>query len=136
MIDPSNQGVPMSTTKTSPDLQLLDTSADGGGCGCGGCGCGSSTDSGASTGINNESTGTAATKGNQMTTNTYAVTGMTCGHCASAVTSELESLDGVTDVTVDLVAGGTSSVTVTSDQPLDDTRVAAALEEAGDYQLA
>ena len=71
-----------------------------------------------------------------MTTNTYAVTGMTCGHCAGAVTSELETLDGVTDVTVDLVAGGTSSVTVTSTQPLDQSQVAAALDEAGDYQLA
>ena len=49
-----------------------------------------------------------------MTTSTYAVTGMTCGHCASAVTSELKTLEGVTDVAVDLVAGGTSSVTVTS----------------------
>jgi copper chaperone len=136
MIDPSNQGVPMSTTKTSPDLQLLDTSADGGGCGCGGCGCGSSTETKSSTGTNTESTATDATKGTEMTTNTYAVTGMTCGHCASAVTSELKSLDGVTDVTVDLVAGGTSSVTVTSTQPLDQSQVSAALDEAGDYQLA
>jgi copper chaperone CopZ len=126
----------MSTTKTSPDLQLLDTSADGGGCGCGGCGCGSSTETKSSTGTNTESTATDATKGTEMTTNTYAVTGMTCGHCASAVTSELKSLDGVTDVTVDLVAGGTSSVTVTSTQPLDQSQVSAALDEAGDYQLA
>ncbi|GAA1548642.1 heavy-metal-associated domain-containing protein [Nocardioides humi] len=126
----------MSTTKTSLDLQLLDTSADGGGCGCGGCGCGSSTETKSSTGTNTESTATDATKGTEMTTNTYAVTGMTCGHCASAVTSELKSLDGVTDVTVDLVAGGTSSVTVTSTQPLDQSQVSAALDEAGDYQLA
>jgi copper chaperone CopZ len=126
----------MSTTKTSPDLQLLDTSANGNGCGCGGCGCGSSTETKSSTGTNTESTATDATKGTEMTTNTYAVTGMTCGHCASAVTSELKSLDGVTDVTVDLVAGGTSSVTVTSTQPLDQSQVSAALDEAGDYQLA
>ncbi len=126
----------MSTTKTSPDLQLLDTSANGDGCGCGGCGCGSSTETKSSTGTNTESTATDATKGTEMTTNTYAVTGMTCGHCASAVTSELKSLDGVTDVTVDLVAGGTSSVTVTSTQPLDQSQVSAALDEAGDYQLA
>ena len=71
-----------------------------------------------------------------MTTNTYAVTGMTCGHCAGAVSSELKVLDGVTDVSVDVVAGGTSSVTVTSDRPLDPDQVAAALDEAGDYQLA
>jgi copper chaperone len=126
----------MPTTQTSPVLQLLDTSADGGGCGCGGCGCGSSTETRSSTTTTTESTATAASKGNQMTTNTYAVTGMTCGHCASAVTSELTSLDGVTDVTVDLVAGGTSSVTVTSTHPLDQSQVSAALHEAGDYQLA
>lgn len=71
-----------------------------------------------------------------MTTQTYSVTGMTCGHCAGAVTSELKELDGVSEVTVDLVAGGTSTVTVTSDAPLEETQVVEALEEAGDYQLA
>lgn len=71
-----------------------------------------------------------------MTTQTYPVTGMTCGHCEHAVSSELKALDGVTDVVVDLVAGGTSTVTVTSQEPLDASRVAAALDEAGDYRLA
>ena len=71
-----------------------------------------------------------------MTTQTYSVTGMTCGHCAGAVTSELKALDGVNDVNVDLVAGGTSTVTVTSENPLDDAAVAEALDEAGDYKLA
>ena len=71
-----------------------------------------------------------------MTTQTYSVTGMTCGHCAGAVTSELKALDGVSDVNVDLVAGGTSTVTVTSEAPLDEVKVAEALDEAGDYQLA
>jgi len=71
-----------------------------------------------------------------MTTQTYSVTGMTCGHCAGAVTGELESVDGVSEVNVDLVAGGTSTVTVTSDTPLDEATVTAALDEAGDYKLA
>jgi copper chaperone CopZ len=71
-----------------------------------------------------------------MTTQTYSVSGMTCDHCAHAVTSELKALDGVNDVNVDLVAGGISAVTVTSEQPLDDARVAEALDEAGDYRLA
>jgi len=71
-----------------------------------------------------------------MTTQTYSVTGMTCGHCAGAVTSELEAVDGVRNVEVDLVAGGTSKVTVTSDSPLDESTVAAALDEAGDYKIA
>ena len=128
----------MPTTDTSRDLQLLGTSEDGGGCGCGcgGCGCGADAEAGDSTGTTTEPTATAATKETNMTTNTYAVTGMTCGHCVSAVTSELRTLDGVTDVTVDLVAGGASSVTVTGTQPLDDAQVASALEEAGEYLLA
>ena len=41
-----------------------------------------------------------------------------------------------TDVTVDLAAGGTSTVTVTSDTPVSETDVATALDEAGDYHLA
>ena len=71
-----------------------------------------------------------------MTTQTYPVTGMTCGHCEHAVTSELTTIDGVTDVVVALVVGGTSTVTVTSEAPLDESQVAAALDEAGDYRLA
>jgi copper chaperone len=71
-----------------------------------------------------------------MSTQTLPVTGMTCGHCAGAVTSELQQLPGVTDVQVELVADGTSTVTVTSDEPLDENAVAGALDEAGDYQLA
>lgn len=71
-----------------------------------------------------------------MSTQTFPVTGMTCGHCVSAVTSELKEIPGVTEVAVDLVARGTSSVTVDSEQPLDDAQVAAALDEAGAYELA
>ena len=71
-----------------------------------------------------------------MTTQTFNVTGMTCGHCAGAVTSELRALDGVNDVNVDLVAGGTSTVTVTSEAPIEEAKVVGALEEAGDYKLA
>ena len=71
-----------------------------------------------------------------MPTQTYHVTGMTCGHCAGAVTDELKALDGVTEVDVDLVAGGTSTVTVTSETELAEPQVADALDEAGDYRLA
>jgi copper chaperone len=71
-----------------------------------------------------------------MTTQTYQVTGMTCGHCASAVTSELKALEGVHEVDVDLVADGTSTVTVTSEAGLGQSQVAEALDEAGDYKLA
>lgn len=64
-------------------------------------------------------------------TTTFRVDGMTCGHCVQAVTSELTALPGVTDVRVDLVDGGSSPVTVTSDAPLDTAAVSAAVEEAG-----
>ena len=70
-----------------------------------------------------------------MTDTTYSVTGMTCAHCSSAVTEELSKLPGVQRVAVDLVAGGTSTVQVTSDAALDDAQVAAAVDEAG-YELA
>jgi copper chaperone len=71
-----------------------------------------------------------------MTSTTYQVTGMTCAHCVRAVTDEVGSLDGVTDVSVDLVPGGTSAVTVTSDAPLIADVVRAALDEAGAYHLS
>jgi copper chaperone len=76
------------------------------------------------------------TGGGVMTTETYRVTGMTCEHCVRAVTAELERLDGVREVMVELVAGGRSAVTVTSDGPVPAAAVAAALVEAGDYELA
>ena len=66
-----------------------------------------------------------------MISTTVKVAGMTCGHCVSAVTSELTGLGGVTDVAVELVAGGTSTVLVTSEAPLDDAAVRAAVDEAG-----
>jgi copper chaperone CopZ len=71
-----------------------------------------------------------------MTSVTYQVTGLTCEHCVRAVTGELASLASVTAVTVDLVPGGRSAVTVTSDAPLTAAAVEAALDEAGDYRLA
>jgi copper chaperone CopZ len=69
------------------------------------------------------------------TTSTYSVQGMTCSHCASAVSQEVSALDGVQSVDVDLVAGGVSTVRVVSEAPLTDDAVAAALDEAGDYTL-
>jgi copper chaperone len=69
-----------------------------------------------------------------MTTD-YAVSGMTCGHCVTAVTEELSALDGVSGVTVDLVSGGVSTVHVASEAALDQAAVRDAVDEAG-YQLA
>ena len=62
---------------------------------------------------------------------TFSVDGMTCDHCVQHVTTELKTLAGVTDVSVDLQVGGSSPVVVTSDGPLSDADVAAAVDEAG-----
>jgi copper chaperone len=67
-----------------------------------------------------------------MDHHTYTVSGMTCAHCVMSVTEEITAIDGVTDVAVDLPTG---AVAVTSEHPLDETRVRAAVEEAG-YELA
>jgi copper chaperone len=67
----------------------------------------------------------------QMSTATYTVTGMTCGHCVNSVKEEVGQIAGVSAVDVDLESG---RVTVTSESPLDDARVREAVEEAG-YEL-
>jgi copper chaperone CopZ len=71
-----------------------------------------------------------------MSTQTFPVTGLTCGHCVGAISSELSVLAGVQDVHIDLVVDGTSTLRVTADQELSDDEVAVALDEAGDYKLA
>ena len=63
-----------------------------------------------------------------MSTETFKVTGMTCGHCVSSVTSEVSKVEGVTKVDVDLAAG---SVTVESNLPIDKAAIATAVDEAG-----
>ncbi|MGX5655699.1 heavy-metal-associated domain-containing protein [Geodermatophilus nigrescens] len=67
-----------------------------------------------------------------MSTASYTVTGMTCQHCVASVTEEVSEIPGVTGVQVDLASGG---LTVTSDAPVDDAAVRAAVEEAG-YEVA
>jgi len=59
---------------------------------------------------------------------------MTCGHCVNAVTEEVNEIDGVISVTIDLVEGGDSPVTITSDSELDIESVREAVVEAG-YEL-
>ena len=65
---------------------------------------------------------------------TYAVAGMTCGHCVHSVTDEVMKLAGVIDVTVDLVPEGNSSVHIVSANVLDEGQVRDAVDEAG-YEL-
>ena len=69
------------------------------------------------------------------TTQRFEATGLTCGHCAKAVSDELMALDGVVDAQVDVVDGGASTVTVVTERDLTDDELVAALEEAGEYVL-
>ena len=64
----------------------------------------------------------------------YSVTGLTCGSCAGRVSSALSALDGVQDVQIALVPGGTSIVSVISSQNLTRTSVQDVVEKAA-YQL-
>jgi copper chaperone len=62
------------------------------------------------------------------TTTTIAVEGMTCGHCVSAVQSEVGKVQGVTDVSVDLESG---QVTIVAETAPDPAALQEAVEEAG-----
>lgn len=65
-----------------------------------------------------------------MAAKTYTVTGMTCAHCVSAVSSEVGGVAGVESVEVDLATG---SVTVQG-EGFADEQIRAAVDEAG-YEL-
>lgn len=61
----------------------------------------------------------------------YTVTGMTCGHCANAVQTEVKSVAGVESAAVDLATG---RLVVVGDG-FTDEQIAAAVDEAG-YTVA
>jgi copper chaperone len=63
-----------------------------------------------------------------MSTATYTVKGMTCGHCVNAVTEEITKIDGVTNVDIDLASG---LVTIASERDLGADEVREAVDEAG-----
>ncbi|MEV0611966.1 cation transporter [Nonomuraea sp. NPDC050404] len=65
-----------------------------------------------------------------MSTATYTVKGMTCGHCVSSVKEEVGEVSGVAHVEVDLATG-----LLTVDGPADAAKIIAAVEEAG-YEVA
>ena len=62
----------------------------------------------------------------------YAVAGMTCGHCASHVTEEIQTIAGVTSVDVDWESG---RMVIESDEKIPFDAVVAAVAEAGDYTV-
>ena len=65
-----------------------------------------------------------------MTTRTYSVPAISCGHCKSAIEGEVTPLDGVESAIVDIDA---RTLTVTGDVSEDAVR--AAVDEAG-YEVA
>ena len=62
----------------------------------------------------------------------YAVAGMTCGHCASHVTEEIQAIAGVTGVSVDWESG---RMVIESDEKIPFAAVVEAVAEAGDYTV-
>ncbi|NCY16933.1 MAG: copper chaperone [Actinobacteria bacterium] len=65
-----------------------------------------------------------------MTTRTYSVPGISCGHCRTAIEGEVGGLDGVESVTVDIEAK-----TVVVVGSATEAAVRAAVDEAG-YEVA
>jgi copper chaperone CopZ len=66
--------------------------------------------------------------GDDMTTNEYQVTGMTCGHCEMSVREEVGQVAGVQGVQV---SAKTGLLSVSADAEIDDAQILAAVEEAG-----
>jgi copper chaperone len=63
-----------------------------------------------------------------MTTNEFEVTGMSCGHCESAVRGEVSKIEGVEQIDVSAASG---RLLVTIDRPVSDDDILAAVSEAG-----
>lgn len=63
-----------------------------------------------------------------MSTTEFEVTGMTCGHCEHAVSAEVGQISGVQNVEV---SAATGRLVITSDAPVADEQVLAAVDEAG-----
>ena len=63
-----------------------------------------------------------------MTTKTFLVPGMTCGHCKGAVTDELSKINGVTNIDVDL---DSKKVTIKSEAVVEWQVIVDAIDEAG-----
>ncbi|MFE7513482.1 heavy-metal-associated domain-containing protein [Streptomyces sp. NPDC057540] len=74
---------------------------------------------------------TAAVAVAESTAIVYAVSGMTCGHCRTAITKSVGALDGVISVDVDVTGG---LVTVTTGGEPADAAITAAVDDAG-YEL-
>jgi copper chaperone len=63
-----------------------------------------------------------------MTTSEFQVTGMSCTHCEHSIREEVGEVAGVDAIEV---SHETGRLVVSSETPLDDAAVLAAVEEAG-----
>lgn len=63
-----------------------------------------------------------------MSTSTYQVTGMTCGHCESSIRDEVGKVAGIEALTV---SAKTGTLIVTSRTGADEAAIIAAVAEAG-----
>jgi copper chaperone len=70
-------------------------------------------------------------RSNAMSEITYTVSGLSCGHCESAVKTELLAVTGVDSVDVDL----DGKLVRVRGSELDDARLRAAIDDAG-YEAA
>jgi copper chaperone CopZ len=66
-----------------------------------------------------------------MSSVTYSVPDISCGHCRAAITNEVRTVVGVESVEVDLDA---KTVTVAG-EPLDELAIIAAIDQAG-YEVS
>ena len=93
--------------------------------------CGSGNTTHHTSGLTNHHQPTHKEQAMSTVSTTINVSGMTCGHCVSSVSEELESLAGVEAVNVDLNSGGISTVTITSAGALSTAEIGEAVAEAG-----
>ena len=67
-----------------------------------------------------------------MTTNSYDVTGMSCGHCEAAIRDEVSQIPNINEIEV---SAATGRLVVSADGLIDDAAVIDAVDEAG-YQAS
>jgi copper chaperone CopZ len=63
-----------------------------------------------------------------MNVTSWTVSGMTCDHCVHAVQQEVAAVPGVRAAEVELASG---LLTVTSDEPVEESSLRDAVDEAG-----
>ncbi|WP_427016556.1 heavy-metal-associated domain-containing protein [Pseudarthrobacter sp. P1] len=75
------------------------------------------------------STGATTAAPADATGTAYGLDGLTCGHCVQTVETAVSAVAGVESASIDLVAGGTSTLTVSG--TADPAAVRAAVAAAG-----